>query len=346
MQQHTDEFYMQRCIDLAKKGKGYVAPNPMVGAVIVHENEIIGEGYHQAYGQAHAEVNAVNAVEDKALLNASTIYVSLEPCAHFGKTPPCADLLVRHQFKRVVIGCVDTFSEVAGKGIERLQQAGISVTIGVLEAECRELNIRFFTFHEQKRPYIILKWAESSDGFMDRDRSNSETGINWITAPDTKKLVHQWRAQEVAILVGKRTALIDNPSLTVREVVGPNPIRLLIDPQLEVETNFSIFSEEAPTLIFNKKYSKKEAKHEWIQLDEISPSLLLKELHKRNIQSVIVEGGAATLQAFIDADLWDEARILIGKAQFSSGLKAPKIQHTAYEEFSFGVDTVRIFHHK
>ncbi len=339
----TDEFYIQRCINLALKGKGHVAPNPMVGAVIVHNDTIIGEGYHQQYGQPHAEVNAVNAVEDKYLLSQSTIYVSLEPCSHFGKTPPCSDLIIHHRFRRVVIGCVDTFSEVSGKGIQRLKNAGIEVIVGVLEAECRALNKRFFTFHEKKRPYVILKWAQTPDGFIDKKREGNKAGINWITQQETKKLVHQWRAEEAAILVGKNTALNDNPSLTVREAEGRNPVRILLDSQLTVPGDFNIFSNEAPTLVLNTMHSETAGNVEWIKVHEMTPKAILETIHQRNIQSVIIEGGKNTLESFILSGLWDEARVLIGTEAFNDGLKAPVLPLSPVSETTFGSDTVLIF---
>jgi diaminohydroxyphosphoribosylaminopyrimidine deaminase/5-amino-6-(5-phosphoribosylamino)uracil reductase len=342
----TDEFYIQRCIELALKGKGYVAPNPMVGAVIVLNNEIIGEGYHEQYGQAHAEVNAVNSVSNHSVLSESTIYVSLEPCSHFGKTPPCSDLIIRHRFKRVVIGCIDTFSEVSGKGIQKLRDAGIDVTVGVLEQKCRTLNKRFFTFHEKKRPYVILKWAQTSDGFIDKKREGESTGVNWITQPETKRLVHQWRGEEAAILVGKNTALNDNPSLTVRETIGHNPVRILLDNQLEVPDNYNLFSDEAPTLIFNSILAKKSDKIEWIMVNSITPKVVLDALYERNIQSVLVEGGKQVLESFIQSGLWDESRVLIGTNYFNEGLKAPILDVEPVSKTTYGKDTVLIFENK
>ena len=251
-----DEQFMSRCIQLAKLGKGNVAPNPMVGAVIVHEGKIIGEGYHQKYAEAHAEVNAVNSVEDKSLLPFSTIYVSLEPCSHHGKTPPCADLLVAKQFKRVVIGTLDANSQVDGKGIKRLKEAGIAVSIGILEAECQDLNKHFFTAHRKKRPYVLLKWAQSPNGYIDaggNKSSNDSRKITWISTPEFQSLSHQWRNEYQSILIGRKTVESDNPSLTVRAVEGTNPIRIVLDSHLKIQGSYHIFNDEAKTYLFNLK---------------------------------------------------------------------------------------------
>lgn len=338
-----DEKYMLRCFELAILGLGKVAPNPMVGAVIVYNNEIIGEGYHQKYGEAHAEVNAVNSVKDQSLLSKSTIYVSLEPCAHFGKTPPCADLLVKHQCKKVVISCIDTFSEVAGKGVQRLKDAGIEVVTGVLESEGRELNKRFFTFHEQKRPFVILKWAQTKDGFIDKIRQTGEFGINWITGPETKKEVHKWRSQEPAILVGKNTVINDNPSLTVRENKGKNPLRIVIDPKATLPKTLNIFNDDAPTIIFNTVTNLSSGTNNYIQLSDLSCTNILSVLYELKVQSVIVEGGAITLQQFLDANLWDEARIFTGKPEFTCGVIAPIIKEKIVSKYKFGNDTLTIY---
>jgi diaminohydroxyphosphoribosylaminopyrimidine deaminase / 5-amino-6-(5-phosphoribosylamino)uracil reductase len=339
-----DQLFMQRCIELARLGTRSAYPNPLVGAVIVHDNKIIGEGYHQRYGEAHAEVNAVNSVKDKSLLKEATIYVSLEPCAHFGKTPPCADLLVEHQFKKVVIGCIDTFSEVSGKGIDRLKTNGIEVRVGVLEEECRNLNKRFFTFHEKKRPFIILKWAETVDGFIDKNRNSSTSGINWITQAETQTLVHKWRSEEHAILVGTTTAINDNPSLTVRNTKGENPIRVLIDRNLKVKIEAAIYNAESRTIILNAVKSEEKGNLKFIQLDDFSIKSIVNTLYEEKIQSIIIEGGEKTIQHFIDESLWDEARVLVGKISFKEGLKAPALSFRPESQTDFYGD--KIYHYK
>lgn len=343
---NRDELYMSRCIELARHGMGSVAPNPMVGAVIVHNDRIIGEGFHQLFGGPHAEVNAVNAVNDRSLLKEATIYVSLEPCAHHGKTPPCSDLLVECSFKRVVIGCKDTFSKVSGKGIEKLKKAGIDVVVGVLEQECRELNKRFFTFHERQRPYVILKWAQSKDGYLDRHRPNDEKGVNWISSPETKVLVHKWRSEEQSILVGRKTVQNDNPSLTVREFIGTNPTRIIIDSQLQLPNDLNIFSDEAPTIIFNRVKNEVKGNIEYIRIAETDTQLILHELYKRNILSVFVEGGSRTLQYFIFGNVWDEARVIVGNTNFLEGTKAPTINKAPSESFPFSTDMIHYYYRK
>lgn len=340
-----DELFMQRCLELAQLGIGSVAPNPMVGAVIVHNDLIIGEGYHQKYGEAHAEVNAVNSVTDHSLLPESTIYVSLEPCAHFGKTPPCADLIINHQFKRVVIGARDPFAKVDGQGIQRIKNAGIQVDGPVLERQSQELNKRFFTFHQKKRPYVILKWAQTEDGFMDRDRTGVPTvGINWITQPETKTLVHQWRTQEAAILVGKNTVINDNPQLTARKYEGNNPLRIALDPSLNIPETAAIFDDEAETLIFNcEGRNTQEGSNTWIHVDNCRPRTILAELYARNVQSVIIEGGRLVLDSFIESELWDEARVFTGRVQFESGLRAPKLTVLPQFTLNLGQDILRFY---
>ena len=330
----TPVIFMQRCLELALLGMGDVSPNPMVGCVIVHEGVIIGEGYHRKYGEAHAEVNAIRSVKNPEMLTESTLYVSLEPCAHFGKTPPCCDLIIENRIPRVVIGMIDPFAKVAGKGIDRMKQAGIEVTVGLLEQECRNLNRRFFTFHEQNRPFIILKWAQTLDGFIDTDRTETQHP-SWITNSLAKRLVHKQRAEESAILIGTNTAAYDNPSLTVREWTGNQPIRIVIDRTARLDANLHIFDRTVPTLVFTKADMQDQENLNYIRLDfsqNILPQLL-SELYKRNILSLIVEGGSQLLNSFLKMDLWDEAFVYTGNQFFGKGVEAPKIsgQTIAFE---------------
>lgn len=334
-----DEHYMRRCLQLAALGKGRVAPNPLVGAVIVHDGHVIGEGYHEQFGRAHAEVNAVASVKDPLLLSESTIYVSLEPCAHYGKTPPCADLLVAKRFKRVVVGTLDVNAQVYKKGIKRLEDAGIEVTVGVCEQECRELNRPFFTFHAEKRPYVLLKWAQTKNGLM--DNAAGERGeVSWISAPETQVLVHQWRSEFASILVGKNTVLNDNPSLTVRAVEGNNPVRVLLDSHNEIGDDAAIKNAEAETIVLNVERNERVNTVDYVKLDELSPAAILAELYERSIQSVLIEGGAQTLQSFIDAGLWDEARVITGKTVFESGTAAPRIDGEKKTQKTFYGDEI------
>ncbi len=306
-----DEMYMKRCFQLAECGKGHAAPNPMVGAVIVCDGEIIGEGYHRKCGGPHAEVNAVASVVDKSKLSRSTMYVSLEPCAHWGKTPPCAELIIKHRIPKVVICNVDPFPKVDGRGVQMLQDAGIEVKTGVLADEGWHLNRRFFTFHSQCRPYIILKWAESADGFIAGKNGRPIS----ISTPETLRYVHKMRAEESGILVGTQTALRDNPSLTVRHWSGENPIRVLLDRNLVVPADSKCFSADAQTIVITEKTDNgiypSNVKISTLPFDskEVQMDALMKFLYESNIQSLIVEGGAKTLQSFIDAGLWDEARV-------------------------------------
>lgn len=328
---------MQICIDLALKGFPLAFPNPMVGCVIVHNDSIIGQGYHKQCGSHHAEVNAIASIENKELLEQSTLYVSLEPCAHFGKTPPCADLIVKSKIPRVVIGSLDTFSKVNGKGIQLLKEAGIDVVTNILEKECRAINKRFFTFHEKKRPYVILKWAQSSDGYI--APLNQKEPL-WISSPESKKLVHQWRSQEQAILVGRKTAELDNPLLTTREVEGKNPIRIVLDRELSLIKDLLIFNDDAPTLVVNDKLSSEN--HFKVDFDNLAPSLL-KELHSRNIQSIIIEGGAQTLNTFIEAKVWDEARVFTSKKILEKGIQSPLIQSVINHSEIIGNDKLTYY---
>jgi diaminohydroxyphosphoribosylaminopyrimidine deaminase/5-amino-6-(5-phosphoribosylamino)uracil reductase len=344
------QVFMQRCLDLAALGLGKVSPNPMVGAVIVHDDKIIGEGYHRQYGQAHAEVNAVNDALSKfdnaaELFKQATIYVSLEPCAHYGKTPPCADLLIKHRFAKVVIGCRDPFDKVDGKGIEKLQAAGIETIVGVLEDECKWLNRRFFTRVQKQRPYVILKWAQTADEFFAPDDNQQF----WITGPKSRKLVHQWRSQEDAILVGKNTVAIDNPQLNVRYGDGRSPKRVVIDRRLELKPDLNVFDQSVETLIFNGIKTDVAGKNKYIALEDFDryvPQYILYQLYLQDIQSVIIEGGAYTLNAFIDAGVWDEARIFTGEATLTTGIKAPKINGIIAEEIPSGADHLLILYNK
>ena len=341
-----DIRFMKRALHLAQLGLGKVAPNPLVGCVIVYEDHIIGEGYHMEYGSAHAEVNAINQVKDQNLFKKSTCYITLEPCAHFGKTPPCVELILKSGIKKVVIGTKDSNPLVSGKGIERLKSSGIEVEVGVLENECRQLNKRFFTYHEKSRPYVILKWAQTTDGYLDKQRKPEEKGINWISQPETKSLVHKWRSEEQSILVGRNTIMNDNPSLTVREYAGKNPIRIVIDSQLAVSNIQNVFSEDAETLIFNRIKNEKQSNVEWIKIQETSTDVILKELYKRGIQSILVEGGSRTLQYFIIDNVWDEARVIVGNVNFGSGIKAPVINKLPSDTFNFGLDRIYTFNRK
>ncbi|MEO6903256.1 MAG: bifunctional diaminohydroxyphosphoribosylaminopyrimidine deaminase/5-amino-6-(5-phosphoribosylamino)uracil reductase RibD [Bacteroidia bacterium] len=323
---NVHEQYMKRCLALAEKALREVAPNPMVGCVIVYENEIIAEGYHQLYGYAHAEVNAINAVIDKELLKKVTLYVNLEPCSYFGKTPPCADLIIKYKIPHVVIGSIDTNSLISGQGIQRLQNAGIKTEVGILENECRALNKRFFTHHEKKRPYIILKWAQTADGFIDNKRldKNKEMPLQ-ISNAESKKLVHLWRSQEQAIIVGTNTALLDNPQLTVRNQEGKNPLRIVIDNQLKIPKHYHLLDKSTPTLIFTSKDTPSETNLEYVKLNfenEIIPQLL-RELHQRNIRSLLVEGGEQLLNSFIKNGLWDEAKVFVSEKKVNTGVNAP-----------------------
>ncbi|MEN9488078.1 MAG: hypothetical protein RL494_343 [Bacteroidota bacterium] len=309
------EKYIKRCIQLAKNGLPAAMPNPSVGAVIVFENTIIGEGYTSAYGGNHAEVNAILSVKNKELLSKSTIYVSLEPCSHFGKTPPCSDLIINYKIPNVVIGTVDSNSKVAGQGIKKLMEAGAHVTVGILEDECRASNKRFFTFHEKKRPYIILKWAESEDGFI-APSSKKEQKPVWITNKYSRQLVHKWRSEEAAILVGTQTVVDDNPKLDVRDWAGKNPTRIVLDKNNRIPKESYIFDNRQKTVLISDSI---------LNFSENVAPQVVHFLFENNLQSVIIEGGRQTLQTFIDAKLWDEARVFRGTTLFSSGTKAPII---------------------
>jgi diaminohydroxyphosphoribosylaminopyrimidine deaminase/5-amino-6-(5-phosphoribosylamino)uracil reductase len=323
----NDLKYMLRCLQLALLGGGYTAPNPMVGAVLVCDNVIIGEGYHRRYGEPHAEPNAINSVVDKDLLKLSTLYVNLEPCSHYGKTPPCANLIVSSEIPRVVIGTLDPNPRVAGRGVEILRNAGVEVTVGVLENECRELNKRFFIFQEEQRPYVLLKWAQTSDGFIDYKRTDMSEVPLIISNSITKQLTHKMRSENQAILVGANTVLLDNPSLTVRNWSGKSPIRIAIDRQGRIPENFNIKDGSISTLIFTEKpypYAK-NLEYVQVEFDGRNLNVILQKIYERNIHSVLVEGGATILNSFIEAGLWDEANIEISPVCINEGVAAPQI---------------------
>jgi len=323
---------MHRCLELAKLGAGNVAPNPMVGAVLVYEERIIGEGYHKKYGEAHAEVNCINSVSqaDIHLIKKSTLYVSLEPCAHYGKTPPCSELIIVKKIPKVIVGCRDSYEEVAGKGIENLTAAGVNVTVGILEKECLELNKRFFTFHEQQRPYIILKWAQSNNHKI----ANADHSRVMISNEETNRLSHRWRSEEAAILVGTNTALHDDPSLTTRLWSGNNPMRLVIDLELKLPASLKLFDRKAKTIVFNiiQQDPKENITYYKINAGNIIRQIL-QALYELKIQSVIIEGGAKTLQTFIDTNFWDEARVITNlELEIDNGINAPDLKG---EQLSF-----------
>lgn len=338
------EKYIQRCIELAKNGLGTTYPNPMVGSLIVHNDVIIGEGWHKKAGEPHAEVNAINSVKDKSLLQKATIYVSLEPCSHFGKTPPCCDLIIKNKIPNVIIGSVDPNIKVAGNGIKKLIEAGANVTVGVLETECYDLNKRFFTFHQKKRPYIILKWAETKDGFIAPIEKLEQKPV-WITNPYSRQLVHKWRTEEQSILVGTQTVIDDNPKLDARDWFGNNPIRLVIDQNNRITKNSHIFDNQTKTIIFSKiktEIVEENTIFEVIDFEQNIAQQIIVILYKYQIQSVIIEGGKQTLQTFIGANLWDEARIFVGNSRFNTGTKAPKLVLKDFERHIIDTDELLI----
>ena len=358
------EKYIKRCIEIGKNGLGTTAPNPMVGCVIVHNDHIIGEGYTSPYGGNHAEINALNSVEDKSLLKHSTLYVTLEPCSHFGKTPPCSDAIIRYQIPKVVIGTIDTHSKVAGKGIEKLKNAGCEVLVGILEEECKIHHKRFFTFHNKKRPYIILKWAETKDGFMAPTSKTQQKPV-WVTNEISRQLVHKWRAEEQSILVGTNTVMDDNPSLTVRDWTGKHPIRVVLDKNLKLDKTLNVFNGSAEVVVIcdeNKKLPQGDnEKNEWSIHPPLKDSYngtfciinwnlsseiakqICNVLFENDINSVIVEGGRQTLQTFIDENLWDEARVFVGNQTFNEGTKAPKFSGKLISEENILDDILKIY---
>ena len=341
---NNHEYFIARCIELAKNGFGTTYPNPMVGSVIVYDGQIIGEGWHRKAGEAHAEVNAIRSVKDPSVLDKATIYVSLEPCSNFGKTPPCCDLIIENKIPNVVIGTVDSNIKVAGNGIKRLKEAGANVIVGILEKECHELNQRFFTFHEKKRPYIILKWAQTQDGFIAPLEKKEQKPV-WITNPYSRQLVHKWRAEEQAILVGTQTVIDDNPQLNARDWNGNNPIRIVIDQNNRIPKTAHVFDNQVKTIVFSKNNAMLASEniiYESIDFQQNIAQQILERLYQHQIQSIIIEGGAQTLQTFIDANLWDEARVFIGNSQFGNGIKAPILNTAQSKKEKIGTDELLI----
>ncbi|MGO1244272.1 MAG: bifunctional diaminohydroxyphosphoribosylaminopyrimidine deaminase/5-amino-6-(5-phosphoribosylamino)uracil reductase RibD [Sphingobacterium sp.] len=347
-----EERYMRRCLDLAVLGAGSVSPNPMVGAVVVYDRRVIGEGFTSPYGGPHAEVNAVNAVlekygesESRKLFKLSTIYVSLEPCSHQGKTPPCADMLIDYGFQKVVIGCLDPFISVNGRGLEKLHLAGIETKVGVLGKQCEFINRRFFTHIKQQRPFVILKWAETADGYF-APLHNSQ---HWISNAASKQLSHKWRSEEDSILIGTSTALNDNPSLTTREWKGKNPRRILIDKDLKVPASAAVLDRSAETIVFNAIESDWRTNIKRIALENFEfylPQTILYQLYLMDIQSIIIEGGIQTLQSFIDVDLWDEARVFVSQQHWGEGRKSPSFQGGNVMKYKVGNDMLRLYYNE
>lgn len=364
---NKNAYYINRCLQIASNGLGTTRPNPMVGAVVVYEDKIIGEGFTSIYGGPHAEVIAIRSVKDKSLLKHSTLYVTLEPCSHHGKTPPCSDLIIKYNIPKVVIGCVDDNPEVAGQGIAKLRNSGCEVTVGVLEKECKYHHRRFFTFHNKKRPFVILKWAETSDGFIAPIIKDEKKPV-WITNKYSRQLVHKWRAEEQAILVGANTVIEDNPSLTVRDWIGENPTRVILSQHSSFNEEYSIFNFEADNIFIHgenvelpEKYKNQKGwsiepplakgfngyyyKINWQETNTIAKQIC-DYLYKSQINSVIIEGGAKTLQTFIDNNLWDEARVFVGKSTFSKGVKAPHIEGAIVSKTYILEDRLSVYSNK
>ncbi len=342
-------IFMKRAIQLAKNGLGVTAPNPMVGAVLVKDNIIIGEGYTSPYGGPHAEVNAINSVSDKSLLSKSTLYVTLEPCSHYGKTPPCADLIIKHKIPNVVIGTMDPHGKVKGNGISRLKKSGCNVTVGLLEEDCLEHHRRFMAFHQKQRPYIILKWAETKNGCIAPlpPKRDEEPQPYWISNKYSRQLVHKWRSEEQAILVGTHTVLEDNPKLNVRDCSGKSPVRVVLDRNLSIPPSFHIFDKSVKTIILTAVNDTSKwmghIEYEPIDFAKNVPEQICRVLHDHNIISVFVEGGAQTLTGFIKADLWDEARVFTGQSTFEKGLKAPEFHGRSTATINLGSDLLNIY---
>lgn len=333
--------FMSECLALAARGRGNVAPNPLVGSVVVHRGRIIGRGFHERYGGHHAEVNAVAAVSDPTLLKDSTLYVNLEPCCHFGKTPPCTDLIIGARIPRVVAGIIDPYARVAGGGVQRLREAGIDVTVGVALEKCFEINRRFFTYHALKRPYVVLKWAETADRFIARSDGSSK----WISSEASRVLVHEWRRDEAAVMVGTGTALVDDPALTVRHVSGKNPVRVVVDRSLVLPPTLQLFDRSTPTIVFNSRTNRTEPNLEFVAIDpNADVDEVLQRLYSRGILSVLVEGGSGILQRFLETDLWDEARVFRNPhLSFGVGTPAPRIELEPFDTELSGGDELSYY---
>ena len=338
------EHYIKRCLEISKLGIGTTRPNPSVGAVLVVDDRIIGEGFTSPYGGNHAEVNAISAVKDQTLLAIATMYVTLEPCSHFGKTPPCADLIIKSEIKKVVIGCIDSNVLVAGKGVERLQNAGCEVIVGVLENECKAHHRRFFTFQTKKRPFIILKWAQTLDAYIAPKNRAIQAPV-WITNKASRQLVHKWRSEEQAILVGTTTVLDDNPRLDVRYWKGEDPVRIIIDKELKIPANLKVYDGSVKTIFINGKSTSVKGAifFEKINFSKPIAIQICEVLFKHNIQSLIVEGGTKTIQTFIDENLWDEARVFSGEVHFNDGLNAPILDVIPTNEENIKGDTLKTY---
>ena len=342
------EKYIKRCIQLAQNGLGTTYPNPMVGSVLVHNDKVIGEGWHKKAGENHAEVNAIKSVKEESLIRKATIYVSLEPCSHYGRTPPCSDLVIASGIKKVVIGTVDPFAKVSGRGIKKLLDAGCEVNVGILEAECNKLNKRFFTFHQKKRPYIILKWAQTEGGFIAPEKRTDRSPV-WITNKYSRQLVHKWRSEEAAILIGTNTAVEDDPELNTRLWKGSNPVRIVLDRDLRIPSGSKIFNDAAKTIVFCSEESLKTSEnrnvtYEAVDFRERLIPQIFEVLYNQELQSVIIEGGSQTLQSFIDSGYWDEARIFTGKVNFQNGIKAPNFKMKYSQELQIGSDNLKIYY--
>ena len=338
------EHYIKRCLEISKSGIGTTRPNPSVGAVLVVDDKIIGEGFTSPYGGSHAEVNAISAVKDQTLLATATMYVTLEPCSHFGKTPPCADLIIKSEIKKVVIGCIDSNILVAGKGVERLQNAGCEVIVGVLEKECKAHHKRFFTFQTQKRPFIILKWAQTLDAFIAPNKRAIQAPV-WITKEVSRQLVHKWRSEEQAILVGTTTVLDDNPGLDVRYWNGENPVRIVIDRELKIPTSLKVHDGSVKTIFINERNTSVKGAIFFEKINFLKPIAIqiCAVLFKHNIQSLIVEGGTKTIQTFIDENLWDEARVFSGEVHFNNGVNAPTLDVIPTNEENIKGDILKTY---